>query len=223
MDDGRHYLSVTKEKYDIINADLFVVYNKGAGVLYTLEHFQSASKRLNPGGIFVQWIPLYQLTKLEFYIIAKTMLEVFPQVTVWCNHFQPWQDAVALVGQNQVAPLFKPGYAGPGPEKRQVGSANIKSNTFRPDSNTLLLFYCGNLGGASSFFKDSPLNTEDHPLIEYGSPLSASEEAADRITWFAGPQFVGFMDELQSHTPPESDPALSDLVWHPVDFIHLIT
>ena len=67
------------------------------------------------------------------------------------------------------------------------------------------------MGGASSLFKDSPLNTEDHPLIEYGSPLSASEEAADRITWFAGPQFVGFMDELQSHTPPESDPALSDL------------
>jgi len=210
-DDGRHYLAATKEQFDIIDADLFVIYNKGAGDLYTLEHFQSAARRLKPGGIFVQWIPLYQLTQPEFNIIAKTMLAVFPQVTVWRNHFRPWQDSIALVGQNDSQPLCGPGYVGPGPERREAAMREAKGNNLRPDKTTLLLFYCGNLSGAKSLFKDSPLNTEDHPVIEYLTPRSVGQQAADKVAWFAGPQFVGFMEKMQSLTPPEADPALAGL------------
>ena len=210
-DDGRHFLAATRECFDIINADLFVVYNKGAGDLYTLEHFRSAAKRLKPGGIFVQWIPLYQLTQPEFHIIARTMVEAFPQVTVWRNHFRPWQDSIALVGQNDSRPLCVPGYSGVGADKRQAVMRGIKDNKLRPDGNSLMLFYCGNLSGAKSLFHDSPLNTEDHPVIEYLTPRSASLQAADKVVWFAGPQFVGFMEKMQSLTPPETDPALAGL------------
>jgi len=211
VDDGRHYLFATGEKFDIINCDLFVVYRRGIGSLYTLEHFQNAGRHLKPGGIFVQWIPLYQLTRPEFHIIAKTMLEVFPQVTVWRNHFQPWQDAVALVGQNDKVPLFGPGYQGPGPEDRLKAMDSIEKGSCRPGKATLLLYYCGNLGGAKDLFKDSPLNTEDLPLIEYMTPRSSSMQAADKVTWFAGPHFVGFMETMQTDSPPETDPALSGL------------
>lgn len=210
-DDGRHYLSATREKFDVIDSDLFVVYNKGAGDLYTLEHFRAAGKRLKPGGIFVQWLPLYQLTQPEFHIIAKTMVEAFPQVTLWRDHFQPWQDAIALVGQNECKPLFGPGYSGPGQQGRLAALTEAKDAKLRPDSNTLLLYYCGNLSGAKSLFNDSPLNTDDHPVIEYLTPRSASQQAADKVVWFAGPQFVGFMEKLQSLTPPETDPALAGL------------
>lgn len=210
-DDGRHFLAATSEQFDIIDADLFVVYNKGAGDLYTLEHFRSAARRLKPGGIFVQWIPLYQLTQPEFNIIAKTMTEAFPQVTVWRNHFRPWVDSIALVGQNESRPLCVPGYSGAGADKRQAALRGIKDSKLRPDGNSLLLFYCGNLTGAQSLFRDSPLNTEDHPVIEYLTPRSASLQAADKVVWFAGPQFVGFMEKMQSLTLPEADPALAGL------------
>jgi len=112
VDDGRHYLKATRETFDIINSDLFVVYRKGAGSLYSLEHFQTAREHLNPDGIFVLWIPLYQLTEKEFSIIARTMLEVFPQVTAWRNQFSTWQDAIALVGQTGDRPLFAVGHDG---------------------------------------------------------------------------------------------------------------
>jgi len=213
VDDGRHYLLGTREKFDIIDSDLFVVYRKGAGSLYTLEHFQNASRHLKPGGIFVQWIPLYQLTKPEFYIIAKTILEAFPQVTVWRNHFRPWQDSIALVGQNDTASLFGHGNPKFDQQKRMMAMDAIEKGSMRPDNKTLLLYYCGNLGGAEDLFKDSPLNTEDRPLIEYLTPRSSRMQAADKATWFAGPHFVSFMNAMQSSTPPEVDPALSGLEW----------
>jgi len=211
VDDGRHYLSATREQFDIINSDLFVVYQRGVGSLYTLEHFQNAARHLKPGGIFVQWIPLYQLTRPEFYIIAKTMVQAFPQVTVWRGHFQTWKDAVALVGQNDEAPLFGPGYKGCGPEDRLKAMDSIGKGLLRPDNTTLLLYYCGNLTGAKELFKNSPLNTEDHPLIEYMAPRSSSMEAADKVAWFAGPHFLSFVEAMQSYTPLETDPALSGL------------
>ncbi len=177
VDDGRHYLSATDEKFDIINSDLFVVYRRGAGSLYSLEHFQTAKERLAPGGIFVQWIPLYQLTRKEFFIIAKTMLEVFPQVTVWRNDFQTWETAVALVGQQDKAPLIPSDYTGFTPEKRMGSMEKISRRRFTSDETTLLLYYCGNLSGASSMFRDIPLNTDNHPLIEYMTPRSSHAQA----------------------------------------------
>jgi hypothetical protein len=139
------------------------------------------------------------------------MLEVFPQVTVWRNHFQPWLDAVALVGQDGKVPLFGPGYQGPGPEDRLKAVDSIEKGSCRPGKATLLLYYCGNLTGAKDLLKDSPLNTEDHPLIEYMTPRSSSMQAADKVTWFAGPHFVSFMQTMQTGSPPETDPALSGL------------
>ena len=212
VDDGRHYLSATREKFDIIDSDLFLVYRAGVGSLYTLEHFRNAAARLNPGGIFVQWVPLYQLTEREFFIIARTMTEVFPQVTLWRNNFMVWQDVVALVGQNERGPLFGPGYSGPGREGRLRASSTVdRGFRFRPDEATLLLFYCGNLRGASGLFENRPLNTENHPLIEYMTPRSSSMQAADKVVWFSGPQFASFVKNMQANIPPETDPALSGL------------
>lgn len=211
VDDGRHYLKATGEKFDIVNSDLFVVYRRGAGSLYSLEHFQSASERLAPGGLFVQWIPIYQLTRREFFIIAKTMLDVFPQVTVWRNDFNTWETAIALVAQNDTSPLFPTGYAGFSPQLRTAALAGIDVRRFRSDETTLLLCYCGNLSGARAMFADIPRNTDDHPLIEYMTPRSSHAQAGGNAVWFAGPHFVGFMEELLMLTPPERDAALANL------------
>ena len=82
-EDGRNFLLGTDESYDVIIADLFVPYKAGTGSLYTQEHYETAKMRLNKNGFYAQWLPLFQLSENEFAIIAKTMLQVFPQVTLW--------------------------------------------------------------------------------------------------------------------------------------------
>ena len=88
----------TEESFDMINADLFLSYRRGAGSLYSLEHYEIMAKRLNPDGVFVQWLPLYQITSDEFGVIARTILEAFDKVTMWRNNFYPGAEKVALIG-----------------------------------------------------------------------------------------------------------------------------
>jgi len=87
VEDGRNYIRGTDKEFDVIIGDLFLPWKAGVGDLYSRDHFQMAHKRLSPGGIYAQWIPLYQVSKEEFSIIANTMRQVFPRVTLWRRDF----------------------------------------------------------------------------------------------------------------------------------------
>lgn len=105
IEDGRHYLMASDKRFDMINADLFLPYRRGAGSLYSKNHYESVLESLNPEGVFVQWLPLYQLTDYEFGVISRTMLEVFGDVTMWRNNFVPGEEKVALIARRKAAPF----------------------------------------------------------------------------------------------------------------------
>src|SRR5439155_1641253 len=99
VDDGRRWLASTTERYDVVVSDLFIPWHAGAGSLYAREMFETVARRLSPGGVFCQWLPLYQLTHEEFDAIARTFLVVFPEVSLWRNDFYPDRPVVGLVGR----------------------------------------------------------------------------------------------------------------------------
>jgi len=212
VEDGRHYLMATDEKFDIINADLFVPFRSGAGGLYTREHFQSAKERLTPNGVFVQWLPLYQLTENEFSIISRTMIEVFDQVSLWRHNFQPGDEVVALIGhpKGQVLPASSIDssedklYAVSGKDHRDLARLNLPL-----DPQTILLFYGGNLTKARSLFEGFPINTDNRPVIEYIAPRTYRQNTAEKLSWFVGEKFVEFTNKVQELCPPDQDPLLA--------------
>lgn len=53
--DGRRELTISDEKFDIIEADAIQPWRSRAGMLYSHEFFQEVRSRLKPGGFFVQW------------------------------------------------------------------------------------------------------------------------------------------------------------------------
>jgi len=213
VEDGRHYLMATDEQFDIINADLFIPFRSGAGSLYSQEHFESAKKRLKPKGVFVQWLPLYQLTENEFSIIARTMIEVFDQVSLWRHNFQPGDEVVALIGHQKGQPLPASTidrladklYAVSGKDHRDLMRLNLPL-----DPQTILLFYGGNLTAARSLFERYPVNTDNRPVIEYMAPRTYRRSTASKPSWFVGEPFAEFMDKVQALCPPENDPLLSN-------------
>jgi spermidine synthase len=211
-EDGRHYLMATRESFDMINADLFVPFRSGVGSLYSREHFQSAKDRLAPGGVLFQWLPLYQLTETEFMIIARTMLEVFDQVSLWRNNFQIGEEVIALAGHQNEAPLpactldsradKQFAVAGKGP--RDLYQLSLPLN-----AQTILFFYGGNVSESRDLFSDYPINTDDRPMIEYGAPRSYRDQAESAVPWFVGPRIIRLIEGLQTRCPPERDPLLA--------------
>ena len=71
--DGRRELSLSQQKFDIIEADAIQPWRSRAGMLYSQEFFRQVQSKLKPGGFFVEW-DVASGTR-------QTMLSVFPYVT----------------------------------------------------------------------------------------------------------------------------------------------
>lgn len=211
IEDGRHHLMATNDQFDMINADLFVPFRSGAGSLYTKEHFQNSKQRLTPNGVFVQWLPLYQLTENEFSTIARTMIEVFDQVSLWRHNFQPGHELVALIGHQKDQPL-PPSSIDSLPYKRAAVRGKSHHDLMRLnlplDPQTILLFYGGNLTASRSLFEKYPINTDDHPVIEYQAPRSHRSGTDTSSLWFVGEPLANLIDKIQTICPPAKDPLL---------------
>jgi len=83
-DDGRNYLVTTHRKYDLIIGDSTHPRAYDSWILYTEEFYRAAQKRLKPGGVFAQWVPVQGSMQGElFRIHLNTFRRVFPNCTFW--------------------------------------------------------------------------------------------------------------------------------------------
>jgi spermidine synthase len=99
--DARRYVNCSREKYDVVVADLFHPARDGSGALYTHEHFQAIKARLDHGGVFCQWVPLFQLDLDTLCVIVRTFLQVFPDGSAFLAHYSLKAPIVALVSGMQ--------------------------------------------------------------------------------------------------------------------------
>jgi spermidine synthase len=104
IDDGRHFLLTTKERFDGITIDPLDPWVKGAASLYTKEFFEAMKQHLNPGGTVTMYIQLFETTDEAVRIAAATFFEVFPNGSIWGNPYQGKGHDMVLLGQ--VEPLL---------------------------------------------------------------------------------------------------------------------
>lgn len=76
--DARRFVQAAPERYDVIVSDLFHPARSGAGSLYTVEHFAAVRERLQPGGVFCQWLALHQMDLATLRSIVAAFTQVHP-------------------------------------------------------------------------------------------------------------------------------------------------
>jgi spermidine synthase len=103
IDDGRHFLLTTQERFDGITVDPLDPWVKGAANLYTKEFLEAMKQRLNPGGSVTMYIQLFQTNVEAVKSSVITFFEVFPNATVWGNPYQGRGHDMVLMGK--VEPL----------------------------------------------------------------------------------------------------------------------
>jgi spermidine synthase len=208
VEDGRNFLAGTRERFDVIVADIFLTYRAGVGSLYTKEHFEAIRGRLEPGGLFALWLTMFDLTEEEFGIITRAMLEVFPQVTLWRRSISPRFPVYALIAEQKEGPLDL--------ERLASQFGRLSREGALPEGVWLghipLAAYAGNPGRMRSRFAGYPLSTDDWPPLEYLSPVterdSKGAHARRTLAWNA---LVGFCETLLEAEPPERDPYLASV------------
>ena len=82
-DDGREFLFTTRNQYDLVISEPSNPYRAGIAALYTSEFYQQVRKRLNPGGLFIQWLQAYEVDEATVNTVLATVASAFEHVEVW--------------------------------------------------------------------------------------------------------------------------------------------
>ncbi|TSA07028.1 MAG: spermidine synthase [Deltaproteobacteria bacterium] len=165
--DARRFVNASRNKYDVIVADLFHPARDGAGSLYTVEHFQAIRGLLEPGGLFCQWLPLYQLDLDVLRIIVRTFLQVFPEGTAYLSHYSLQTPIIGLIGTTQ------PGRYPPEWLDHRIHDATLRGKLHSLRLNDSYALFGNFLAGREDlavFAGAGPLNTDDHPVITFAAP-----------------------------------------------------
>jgi spermidine synthase len=100
VSDGRNYVRLSRETYDLIAVDPAPpIESAGSVVLYTREFLTEGKARLRPGGVFMLWIP-YALPIDDFKEHVRTFAGVFGHVRLVLS---PGRHGVFMFGSD--APL----------------------------------------------------------------------------------------------------------------------
>jgi spermidine synthase len=166
--DGRNHVELTTDHYDMIIVDPPPpIETAGVSVISSLEFYQAARTRLNPGGVMMQWIP-YGQTLDEFKDHVRTYASVFPHVIIV---FGPGGNGLYMLGSNDPisfdpatiqSVLSRPGIvqdlssARDSPAHDAAGwAAEIPKLIWLQGDQVM------------KFAGSGPMVTDDHPLPEY--------------------------------------------------------
>jgi spermidine synthase len=174
--DGRHFVRATARRYDVVVGDLFLPYRAGEGAMYTREHVEAVRRVLAPGGLFCQWLPLYQFRGADLRVVVATFCDVFPQVQAFWLHADAVQPVLGLVGSNE--PLELDGSA-IGERLLRPETAELLASADLRSPDPMLAGWIASKGALLAWAGDAPVETRDRPRIEYSAPRHTIESPED--------------------------------------------
>jgi spermidine synthase len=186
LDDGRHYLLTTKEKFDGITVDPLDPWVKGAANLYTREFVEAMKQHLNPGGVVTMYVQLFETTPEAVRSSVATFFDVFPNGTIWGNPYRGQGHDMVLLGQLPVSdeiPLRidldemeqRVGYRG-GDSRMAQSLAEVGMNS----PVDLFATYAGRASDLQPWLSGAAINRDQNLRMQYlaGIGLNADDSAA---------------------------------------------
>lgn len=204
-EDARSYLGATPDRFDVVVGDLVVPWRRGEASLYTRESFEAVRRVLAPGGLYCQWLPLYQLAEPEFDSIVASFLDVFPLSTLWHGGFDAGAPSLALIGHTTAIDVAA--------ADRRVGrlaATRGLGNPYLSHPAGLWLYFIAPLDPSDRRLRDAPRNSDSRPWVELVSPrLHLRIERGDTRP-FVARELKGRLDAMRSAPLPATSAASLD-------------
>ena len=163
VEDALAYLKITPHRYDVIVSEPSNPWIAGIGSLYTTEFFEACKQRMNPGGMMVQWFHLYEMDDELFRMVLRTFRASFRWVSLW----QTMSTDVVLIGTNT---KFTPDLVQLAVRMQRPGVRDDLRRIDIDDPAVLLTLQILSDPTVVRYDGTGPLNTEDHPRLEYQAP-----------------------------------------------------
>ena len=181
LDDARHYLLTTDEKFDAITSDPLDPWVKGAATLYTREFFETVKAHLNPGGVVTLFVQLYESNEEAAKSEIATFLEAFPHGAVFANTANGQGYDLVLYGPLEPMKIDV--------DKVQARLDDPANSAIRQSlseigiSSAVELFgtYAGNPDDLKRWMSDAQINTDRNLRLQYLAGLGLNLYQSDPI------------------------------------------
>lgn len=91
--DGRDFLNLSAEGYDVITLEPLMPYTPAAVHFYTAEFYELCLEKLCPGGVVCQWVPLNAMPVEDLELLLGTFAAAIP-----ASGFFSFENSVLLLG-----------------------------------------------------------------------------------------------------------------------------
>jgi spermidine synthase len=180
--DARSHILRAPGSYDVVVSEPSNAWISGVSNLFTREFHEAALSRLAPGGLFAQWFHYYSLEPADVRVEVATFLSVFPHVSLWLAPpvgpevgVKNLAADLLLVGSREPQRLDWPrlarAFADPG-----VGGDLRATGVFADAPTFVATWTMGRpeierwVEDRRAFPSGMPLNTDDHPHLEFVGP-----------------------------------------------------
>ena len=204
--DGRHYLLGTRNTFDVITLEPPPPHDAGVVNLYTEEFYALAKRRLRPGGVLAQWVPLDIGRGALPKMMLRAMLAQFKHVSLW---LPSRMEGVAIASDE---PLQI--------DRDQLGirmsepavADDLSAIGLRLPEHLLATFVAAD-ERLTSYVRDAPSLTDDRPRIEYYNWYLPQPIGAEELKRLREPVERYLTDAPSEDMPLNTARSVVDAIW----------
>lgn len=165
IDDAKTYFSGQNKKYDVIISEPSNPWISGVGALFSSEFYRFIPRHISEGGLFVQWIQLYEIDEALIGSILKAMDPVFEDYGAWMANSTDLIIVASPKGPIPKQDLGKIVSDGPlAAELARQGFRQSEHMHFRKIADARIL------KGFMRAYATLPVNSDYHPVLGLMAP-----------------------------------------------------
>ncbi|CAN7161780.1 fused MFS/spermidine synthase [Acidovorax sp. LjRoot66] len=201
IDDAKAHFAGQKEKYDLIISEPSNPWISGVGSLFSKEFYEFIPRHLNEGGLFVQWVQLYEIDEPLVGSILNAMTPAFEDYSAWLSNFSDLLIIASPKGPVPKAELHRLLKGPLAAELARLGIASQDQFSFRQIGDGRIVRGLGRL------YSNRPVNSDYSPILGLNAPKtrykSKQAEAFTSLPTHAAPMLeaLNIRKPLSSSTP----------------------
>jgi spermidine synthase len=179
-EDGRNFLLLSPDRYDVVVSQPSLPWVAGAATLFTEEFFAIVASKLQPGGVFGQWVTADAMGQEDLRAVLAAFERSFPYFIV----VEPTPGDLFVVGSPLPLSLD--------PAKLAAAFANpaIAADLRRVDFNTprdLFATLIGHTRSIAPLLDGAVPNRDDNAAVEFSGPRTFARilqgRRSDSVAW----------------------------------------
>ncbi len=170
--DARNQLLFSRDSFDVVISEPSNPWMSGVSPLFTVEFFELVRSRLADGGLFCQWIHLYNLSEDSLRTVVGGFTDVFPQTALFVLH----DGDALLIGSKEEFPSV--------PRRVIEGRIAALDDELTPYGITeypaLRSWLTATGPELAAWASGATRHRDDHPVLEFRAPLSVHSATSFR-------------------------------------------